>query len=346
MTDVAQSPDTHHAPDRTDRLKDPVLTVRQLARFQYALRRPDARIDHALVFVTAKGKYDAFVPPQRPTRGDITRKRYIALYEVDMGLHSIRLALSLPSAVDAFHFETTADLTWQVTDPEQAIISGVRDVPALLEPRLGRVLREACRRHRIDAVPDAEKDVQHAFDSAPPLAEAEGLRVGCTVRLLTDVGERTHSERLRKARHEAIASAPEHGVLMEKSRRTLEEEEYARKILAEKIAFYQDHLSSGGIAPLVLHLAAHPEDTKVVLENIRDDQKALLTTQLELVDKVLDQAALEGYQLEKPKDYVVETMTRVLGQSSPPSSPPPSTDTAAKSLLPPSGTNTDTEGRR
>ncbi|MFJ1599511.1 hypothetical protein [Streptomyces sp. NPDC088261] len=346
MTEAAPSPDQSRSPDRPDGLKDPVLTVRQLTRFQYRLRRPAARIDHALVFVTAKGAYEVFGPPMRPTRGDIIRKRYIAQYEVDMGLHPVCLELSLPSAVDAFHFETTADLTWQVDDPERAIASGVRDVPALLAPRLARILREAGRGHRIDAVPDAEKAVQRAFDSAPPLAEAEGLRVGCTVRLHTDAGERNQSERLRQARHEAVASPPEHAVLMAKSRRTLEEQEYAQKILTEKIEFYRDQLSSGGIAPLVLHLAAHPEDTRVVLDNIRDDHKALLATQLDLVDKILDKAGLEGYQLEKPKDYVVETLNRVLSQSSPapPSETRPS-EAPVKSLLPPPGTDAGTEAR-
>ncbi|WP_405753577.1 hypothetical protein OG232_22715 [Streptomyces sp. NBC_01411] len=317
MSEFPLPPEPPPPGDGTSPLKDPVLTVRQLTGFTYLARRPSLHSDHALVFFTARGDYDVFMPPRRPRRGDVVGKRYIAVYEVDVGLHPVSLPAALPSAIDAFSFESVADLTWQVVDPAKVITAGVRDVPALLGPRLGGILREASRRYRIDAVPDAESAVQRAFDIARPIAAAEGLRVGCTVKLRTDEGERAQSQRLRTARHEAVASPPEHGIRLEKLRRELEEQDYKQRIMAEQIGFYRSHLSEGSAAALVLHLVEHPEDTALVVKNLHDEQAQLVKNQLEMVDRILTEHGLESYQMEKPKDYVVETMNRLLAQSSP-----------------------------
>ncbi|MFJ3711129.1 hypothetical protein OG709_21615 [Streptomyces sp. NBC_01267] len=324
--------------DGNSLLKDPVVTVRQLSRFPYLTRRPSLHSDHALVFFTAKGDCEIFMPPRRPRLSDVVGKRYVAVYEVDVSLHPVSLPVPLPSAIDAFSFESIAHLTWQVVDPARVITTGVRDVPALLGPRLGGILREASRRHRTDAVPDAERAVQQAFDTAPPIAAAEGLRVGCTVRLSADDGERAQSRRLRAARHEAAASSPEHRVRLEQLRRELEEQDYRQRITAERISFYRSHLSEGSSAALVLHLVEHPEDTALVVKNMREDQSELVRNQLELMNRILTEHGLESYQMEKPKDYVVETMNRLLAQPSPAQ---PQQD--AKLFLPAPDTGTGTE---
>ncbi|WP_405795745.1 hypothetical protein [Streptomyces sp. NBC_01506] len=321
-------------------LKDPVRTVRQLSRFEYTRRRPRTRADHALVLVTAKGTYDTFPPPLRPRRGDAAAKHYIALYEVDMGLHPVRFELSLPSAVDAFQFEAVADLTWQVTDPAAVIDRGVRDVPALLGPRLGHILRQASRLHQIHSVRAAEAAVQQSFDSAPPLAAAEGLAVGCTVRLHTDQGERSQSERLRTAHHEATATPPEHRIRMESLRRDLEAQEYERRMAGERIKFYEEQLAKGDFAPLVLHLVQHPQDTALVLENLRKEQTDLVASQLHLVDQILSEHGLENYQMERPKEHVAATINRVLTQHARGRSP---ADEDAKAIPPAHGAGTGVE---
>ncbi|MCI3223928.1 hypothetical protein [Streptomyces sp. NP-1717] len=323
MTELPMPPEPAPPAIRPTGLKDPVRTVRQLSRFGYARRRPTTHVDHALVFVTAQATYEVFTPPHRPRRSDAAGKHYIALYEVDTALHHFSLELSLPSAVDAFQFEAVADLTWQVLEPDKVIVSGVRDVPSLLGPRAAQLLRRTSRMYQIDAVGNAEAAVQRAVHTAPPLAENEGLRVGCTVRLRTDEGERSQSDRLRAARHEAVAAPPEHRVRMEKLRRDLEAQEFEQRLAEEKIAFYEHHLAKGGFAALIIHLVQHPQDTGLVVEHLRSDRSELITNQLNLVDKILSDHGLESHQLEGPKNYVVETINRLLtGSASAPSDEP------------------------
>ena len=58
MAEFRRQPEWQQDANRHSTLIDPVLTVRPIARFDYTVRRSVTAIDHALVFVTAKGSYD------------------------------------------------------------------------------------------------------------------------------------------------------------------------------------------------------------------------------------------------------------------------------------------------
>ena len=145
MPDFRRPPEWDQRADRHTQLTDPVLTVRQLGRFEYAARKALTRIDNALVFVNGKGAHDAFLPPHRPSRAELATGRYTAVYEVDTGIHQLAMELALPSDDDAFEFAAAADLTWQVKDPAAFVTSGERDVPALLARRLRQLARPVTR---------------------------------------------------------------------------------------------------------------------------------------------------------------------------------------------------------
>ncbi|MFG2458718.1 hypothetical protein ACGFWE_16880 [Streptomyces sp. NPDC048523] len=293
--------DWFQQPERPHKDADPVRTVWQLSRFRLGSRRFAGDLQHALVLVTRKGAYRTFMPPKRPT----SVWGYVALYEVDTDPHAFRLTEPLPSQVDSFEFEAVADITWRVVDPERFVRSQERDVPGLVTRRLRPVLRAAGRGHPIEASAEAEKAVQRAVDASPQLAAMEGLEVTCSVRLRRDAVERIHQNRLRTARHEEEAARPEHEA-------TRLREQYASERTAEKLTFYKHHLDRGGTAAVALHLAVHPEDTALVLDRLHTEQAEAVKTQLQLIDRALDNKWLEGYQLEKPTDLVVERMTAIL----------------------------------
>jgi hypothetical protein len=293
---------------------DPVRTVWQLPRFRLGSRRFTGRVDHALVLVTRQGTYRTFMPPKRPA----SVLGYVALYEVNTDPHAFQLNVPLPSQVDSFEFEATADITWRVVDPALFVESQERDVPGLVTRRLLRVMRAAGRSHSIEASAEAEKAVQQAVDAAPPVGAAEGLEVHCSVRLRRDATERFHQDRLRTARHEAEAAQPEHEAARLR-------DDYAAERTAKKIAFYERQLARGGTAAVALHLAVHPEDTALVLDRLHAEQAQLVQTQLHLIDQALDNKRLEGYQLDEPSRLVAERMTSILRATGTPAGaePPP-----------------------
>ncbi|MFE7955441.1 hypothetical protein [Streptomyces sp. NPDC057413] len=302
-----QQPQPHAVP-HTD--ADPVRTVWQLPRFHLGGRRFTGRIDHALVCVTRKGAYETFPPPDRPT----SVRRYVAVYEVNTDPHTFQLTVPLPSAVDSFEFEVTADIGWRVTDAARFVRSQERDVPGLLTRKLLPLMRAASRGHAIEASVEAEQAVQKRVNDAPWLGHDQGLQVTCSVRLRRDAAERLHQARLRMARHEAEAVLPEHEA-------TLHRERYEAERRAERIRFYELTLAKGGTAALALHLAAHPDETRLVLEHLQAGQTRLLDTQVALINQALEEKHLEEYQLEEPRRLVAERMTTIL-QTTDPSTPP------------------------
>jgi hypothetical protein len=285
---------------------DPVRTVWQLPRFHLGGRRFTGRIDHALVCVTRKGAYETFLPPDRPA----SVRRFVAVYEVSTDPHAFQLNVPLPSEVDSFEFEVTADVSWRVAHPALFVRSQERDVPGLLTREILPLMREAGRSHPIDASAEAERAVQRVVREATWLGQAQGLGVTCSIRLRRDATERSHQARLRTARHEVEAAKPEHAA-------ALLRETYEAERRAEQIRFYELTLTRGGTAALALHLAAHPDETQLVLEHLQSDQNRLLDTQVSLINQALESKRLEDYHLDKPHELIAERMKAILRTTDP-----------------------------
>ncbi|MFE7937600.1 hypothetical protein ACFU46_09595 [Streptomyces griseoincarnatus] len=378
MPSFHRPPEWQQPADRHTRLIDPVLTVRQLSRFELSLKHV-VRIDHALVFSTPKGGYEAYPPPARPSRGEIAARRYTAVYEVDMGVHPFTETLTLPSDNDAFEFTAEVDVTWQVLDPARFVACGVRDVPALLVGELQQVARPVTRRFAVEDSARAERELLNAVTVVGPLGAPAGLQVTWTLRLRRDQANIDHQRRIQQIGHSAQEQvhAAQEGMRVDvamderqrqqdalQSARSLEygrqlqelamqqhrwQHEQAmlqgeqmlemQQIEAKKIEFYQWHLSQGGVQAWALHLAQHPEDSRLVMSSLREDQLRMIQAQMELVKELLGGESAEKFELEGPKQLALRTVSDILNQRLPgvPQNPPllPSPDEAGTDGTPP-----------
>ncbi|MGW8947256.1 hypothetical protein [Streptomyces koyangensis] len=363
MPDHRRPPEWQQNADRHTELRDPVLTVRQISRFEFN-RKALTRIDHALVFTTPRGGHEVYLPPRRPSRSEVAAKRYTSVYEVDMGIHPWREELALPSDNDAFEFGAEVDFSWQVIDPVRYVAGGHRDVPALLVGELQQAARPVTRRFPVSASAEAERELLRAMAGLGPLGATAGLQVTWTLRVRRDEGDIAHQRRLREidqnvaeqiradqggmqadlVRHKRelqqdalqISRSLEYGeqaqqLALQQQRWQHEQALLAgrqqlelQRVNAEKVAFYQWHLEQGGIHALALHLAEHPDDTQLVMENMRQDQLALMQSQLHLVEQVLKGDHAEAYELDEPKKLALRTMTEIFNQRLPgvPHEPP------------------------
>ncbi|MFJ2305786.1 PE-PGRS family protein [Streptomyces sp. NPDC087787] len=329
MADFRRPPEWTQNADRHTALVDPVLTVRPISRFDYTARRQVGAIDHALVFVTASGSYDVFLPPRRPSRAEAATRRYTSVYEVDMGSHPVRLELELPSDDDAFSFGATADLTWRVADPVAFVASGERDVPTRLTRELQQAARPVTRRFPIEDSPAAELAVQRAVEEETSFAAGTGLNVSCVVRLRLDDEAIAHRRRKRTLRYESDMLDPEHEYRMRQAQlqHQLEvlREQQSQELVAQKIAFYQYWLQHGGVGAWALHLAAHPEDTRMVVGTLQKDQLGAIRKELELIAG----DTLEDYQKAESARTVLSSVDDLMReqaappQALPPGAPPP-----------------------
>ncbi|MFD4305340.1 hypothetical protein ACFWRY_21805 [Streptomyces albidoflavus] len=363
MPDHHRPPEWQQNADRHSELRDPVLTVRQISRFEFN-RKALTRIDHALVFTTPRGGHEVYLPPRRPSRSEVAARRYTSVYEVDMGIHPWREELALPSDNDAFEFGAEVDFSWQVVDPVRYVAGGHRDVPALLIGELQQAARPVTRRFPVSASAEAERELLRAMAGLGPLGATAGLQVTWTLRVRRDEGDIAHQRRLREidqnvaeqiradqggmqadlVRHQRdlqqdalqISRSLEYGgqaqqLALQQQRWQHEQALLAgrqqlelQRVNAEKVAFYQWHLEQGGIHALALHLAEHPGDTQLVMENMRQDQLALMQSQLHLVEQVLKGDHAEAYELDEPKKLALRTMTEIFNQRLPgvPHEPP------------------------
>ncbi|MEU2222038.1 PE-PGRS family protein [Streptomyces sp. NPDC018347] len=318
MADFRRPPEwTQHA-DRHTELIDPVLTVRPISRFDYTARRQVGAIDHALVFVTAGGSYDVYLPPHRPSRTEAATRRYTSVYEVDMGSHPVQLELELPSDDDAFSFGATADLTWRVADPQAFVASGERDVPTRLIRELHQLARPVTRLHPIEDSPAAERAVQRAVEEEGSFAAGTGLHVTCVVRLRLDSDALAHRRRKRALRYESEMLDPEHEYLVRQAQlehqRAVLREQQSQELVARKIEFYQYWLQHGGVAAWALHLAAHPADTRMVIGTLKRDQLGAIRKELE----VIAGDTLEDYQKAESARSVLRSVDDLMREQDPP----------------------------
>ncbi|WP_371669695.1 PE-PGRS family protein [Streptomyces sp. NBC_00289] len=322
MTEFRRPPEWQQQADRHTALIDPVLTVRPISRFDYTARRQVGAIDHALVFVTASGSYDVFLPPRRPSRAEAATRRYTSVYEVDMGSHPVRLELELPSDDDAFAFGVTADLTWRVSDPVAFVVSGERDVPTRLTRELQQAARPVTRRFPIDDSPAAERAVQRAVEEEGDFAAGTGLTVSCVVRLRLDDDAIAHRRRRRTLRYESEMLDPEHEYRLRQARLEHElevlREHQSQELIAQKIAFHQHHLQHGGVGAWAFHLAAHPRDTRMVIQTLQKDQLGSIRKELE----VIAGDTLEDFQKAESARSVLRSVDDLLREQTPPALPP------------------------
>ncbi|MFI1885445.1 hypothetical protein [Streptomyces jumonjinensis] len=356
MADFRRPPEWQQPVDRHSALVDPVLTVRQLSRFEFS-RKSLTRIDHALVFTSPKGAYDTFLPPLRPSRSEVAAKRYTAVYEVDMGVHPYGTELALPSDNDAFEFAAAVDLSWQVADPAQFVRSGHRDVPALLVGELQQAARPVTRGFAIGQSARAEEAMLRAIAAMGPLGAMAGLQVNCVVRLRRDQENIDHQRRLQAIDHSSAEEirvaqrGTEYDVEFDRRARQQDELQLGRamdygrqqqelalqqqrwaheqavlqsrqeielqKLEAEKVDFYLWHLQQGGVHQWALHLAQHPEDSALVMNTMREDQLRLIQSQMDLVRQLLSGDNAENYELEGPKQLALRTMSDILNQRLP-----------------------------
>ncbi|MGW0788173.1 hypothetical protein ACWD04_07925 [Streptomyces sp. NPDC002911] len=345
MSHFRRPPEWDQHADRHTVLHDPVLTVRQLPRFGLVPRR-HTRIDHALVFSARTGEYTAWLPPLRPNRTEIIRNRYTSVYEVDMGVHPVRTRLALPSGNDALEFDAVVELTWRVGDPAAFVRTGHRDVLQLLLSELEQAARPVTRCFPITNSAAAEGEVLRAVRAQGALGAAAGLLVTWTLRLHRDAENVGHQHRIQAIEHaatERILSeqrGAEHDFEADRrarqqdalqAERALAHGERQQEVLLqqqlwraelrqaelEKIDFYQGQLEQGGVRAWALHLSEHPEDSRLVMNSLREDQVNMIRAKVDMVAKLLSGDGAEGYELAGPKELALRALSDILNQQLP-----------------------------
>ncbi|UQI46438.1 PE-PGRS family protein [Streptomyces sp. HU2014] len=335
--------------NRHTQLVDPVVTIQELSRFK-PLR--STRIDYALVFTTAQGGLDTYLPPNRPSRTELATRRWTSVYEVDMGLHEAGAELALPGSNDAFLFEVSMSCSWQVLTPAAFVASGERNVPAMVQRLVDDAVRPVLRGYAMEDSAAAEKAAQQALADAGPLGVAAGLHVRCGIQIRRDEAALAHERELRDIEFARRKLDPQHALLMREdelaAERALAQSEHQHRvelrsqnldherrviqgqqdlelqeIEAQKIRYYAHYLERGGPTAMAFQLARRPEDTRLIMENLREDQLRAMQSQLQVALQALGggPGGLEEHQLDEPRRLAANVIREVLSAKLPISAP-------------------------
>ncbi|MFK0253713.1 PE-PGRS family protein [Streptomyces sp. NPDC090445] len=337
---LSQPPQWQQDANRHSVLVDPVVTIQELSRFK-PLRA--TRIDHALVFTTAQGGRDTYLPPSRPSRTELATRRWTSVYEVDMGLHESVTVLALASQNDAFLFEVSLSCTWQVLDPAAVVASGERNVPAMVQRLVEQAVRPVLRGYAMQDSAAAELHARKAIEAAGPLGTHAGLEVRCGLQIRRDEAALDQERQLREIEFARQKLDPQHTLLMredelaaeralaqgeqqhrvEFQQQTLDhqrrmarghQELELQEIEAKKIEYYAYYLERGGPAAMAFQLARHPEDARLVMENLRQDQLLTMKNQLTVALQALGggPGGLEEHQMDEPRRLAANVIKEVL----------------------------------
>ncbi|WP_438316449.1 PE-PGRS family protein [Streptomyces sp. HUAS TT3] len=347
---MSQPPQWQQDANRHTVLVDPVVTIQELSRFR-PLRT--TRIDHALVFTTAQGGLDTYLPPSRPARTELATRRWTSVYEVDMGLHESAAVLALASQNDAFLFEVSLACTWQVLDPAAVVTSGERNVPAMVQRLVEQAVRPVLRGYAMQDSAAAELHARKALEEAGPLGARAGIEVRCTLQIRRDEAALEQERQLREIEFARQKLEPHHALLVredelaaqralaqdrqqhdvELQRQALEHQrqmDQGRKELelqeieAKKIEYYTYYLERGGPSAMAFQLARHPEDARLIMENLRQDQLLTMKNQLAVVLQALGggPGGLEEHQMDEPRRLAASYIKEILSvQPSRPAAP-------------------------
>ena len=106
-----------------------------------------------------------------------------------------------------------------------------------------------------------------------------------------------------------------HRLEVERGQQELELQE----IQAKKIAFYTYYLERQGPAAMAFHLSRHPEDARLVMENLRADHLRTIQNKLDLALQALGggPGGLEEHQLDEPRKLAAKAIRDILGERLP-----------------------------
>jgi hypothetical protein len=173
----------------------PINPIRKTIRHRFGKRDDSPPPNTAFVYRDLDGR----IRPGKPT-GWAWSAPLIDRTEVDTSRHSWKVDLvgELPSR-DGHYFDVYGDVAFGVSDPQEVVRRGIRDLIPIVRSSVPAVMRAVTRNFDIHEASAAEQRITQEFSRGIPLPEGVTL-IGANLRLESDVDRRTRPARTADAR--------------------------------------------------------------------------------------------------------------------------------------------------
>lgn len=269
---------------------NPIIRNDDIPRFRLFKSRPAPEPGVALVLYREGQPLVTLWPDDRMTAGEARWGSYKTAYKVDVTEHSFTFDCTLPCRSDAFDFQAHVQVTCSVDDPALIVDRNLTDARDVLEPLIVRTMRGISRDYDVRESAAAEEAVAQAIATESYDVGLELNRV--VVELSLEEDARTHIRELRRIERDKERERKE--AELDKQRDELEIERTRMRM-----EFYAPLIREGQWQLLALQLTNHPEDVAGVADLLRRQRQSEMEQQLEALKIMLEEDALEGFQMEE-----------------------------------------------
>ncbi|HID29832.1 MAG TPA: hypothetical protein EYP19_07480 [Desulfobacterales bacterium] len=283
---------------------NPIIGKEEIPRLRLFHPRPTPEPGVALVLFREGQPLVTLWPGDRLTAGEVRWGNYKTIYKVDVTEHSFDFNCTLPCESDAFDFQAEVQVTCSVDNPAVIVERNITDTSAVLEPLIIRTMRGISRDYDVEESAAAEKAISRAVESEPYNV---GLRLNrFVVKLSLEEEARAHIRRLRQIERDK-----------ERERREAElgklRDELEMERMKMKMDFYSPLIREGHWQLLALQLTNHPEDVVAVAQMLSQQRQAEMDHQLKALKIMLEEDALEGFQIEEAGKRVLQRFVESFG---------------------------------
>ena len=283
---------------------NPIISEEQVPRLTLFQPRPAPEPGIALVLYREGQRAIALWPGDRMTAGEVRWGRYKKIYKVDVAEHFFSFDCTLPCQSDAFDFQAQAQVTYAVNNPAAIVENKVTNARAVLEPLITDAMREVSRRYDVEKSETAEREIAKTVKSKPHDMGFELKRFVVNLRLEADA--RAYLRQLRQYDRDKVLASKDAEL-----QKQLDQLEMDR--LKIKMEFYGPLIKQGQWQLLSMQLSNRPEDLPGIIQMLDQQRQLEMKHQLEALKIMLDEDAIEGFQLEDTGKRVLRRLVDSLG---------------------------------
>ncbi len=284
---------------------NPILEQNDFSNVGLFTSRPSLKPGIALVLYGDNGDLITLAQGQHISFSDIALKKYKWYYKVDTALHSFNFKTALPCNKGAFTFQASVQVNYQVTDPEEIIKQQITDVHSLLQPEIIDRMRKISRKYELNQNEEAEQAINQSFEKRVLI---NGISVNRVMVILELEDEsRQHIRTIQDIDHKIALRTKEHELNQKIDNFDVERKE-------KRMKFYTPIIHEGQWQLLALHLTEHPEDVATISQMIYQHNQVDFQNQLSTLKVLLEEDALEAFQVEEVGKRVLQRLVDHFGQ--------------------------------
>jgi len=283
-----------------------LIISKETPRLRLFRPRPAPEPGIALVLFREGQPLITLWPGDRLTSGEVSWGNYKAIYKVDIAEHPFRFDCMLPCQGEAFEFHAQVSVTYSVDNPSLVVERNIADARAVLEPLIISTMRDASRKYEVEQSAEAERAITEQVQEESKKHNTGLELVRFAVKLSLEEDARNHIRQLKEIERAKVHERRQ--AELERQRIELEVERTRMKM-----EFYSPLIKEGQWQLLALQLANHPEDVANVAQTLRQQRQTELDSQLKALKIMLEEDAIEGFQMEEASRRVLQRFVESFG---------------------------------